>query len=418
MTTSKNFRPTYSKIKNDKNTLTFTISGDEKYGLDKSLINGIRRTLLTDIKTIAMNPDHIIIDKNSGSLHNEFLKHRISLIPLYIDPENYNNSLLFELKVKMDDNPTMNIYSNNFNIYPLKNEYMNALKNEDIDTIEMLKNPNKSYYNLNNPISNTEKKKIFKPYNNAKLSKEDFYMLITELKNTDSETDIQELDLYTVPRIGTGRDHSRYNNLPTVLYTFTKDDTAFQKHLKDSIILENIKDKDKEKYTNSLKLKDSERYFLRDMNDLSYSYDFKIQSNHHFNSNVLYKISLDILIGRLQHISEQLEILANKPDDSVFSYDKFKGDLSYQIIMYKEDDTTGNIIQSHMVNKFLDHDSTIQLCGYKKPHPLTELIIFNVMIKPGNYTELQKRTYIIKTFVDVCKDLIDILGILKNEFKL
>ena len=86
--------------------------------------------------------------------------------------------------------------------------------------------------------------------------------------------------------------------------------------------------------------------------------------------------------------------------------------------MLKEDDTTGNIIQSHMANKFLDHDSTIQVCGYKKPHPLTELIIFNVMIKPGNYTELQKRTYIVKTFSDVCKDLIDIFGILKSEFKL
>ena len=40
------------------------------------------------------------------------------------------------------------------------------------------------------------------------------------------------------------------------------------------------------------------------------------------------------------------------------------------------------------------------------------------MIKPGNYTELQKRTYIVKTFSDVCKDLIDIFGILKSEFKL
>ena len=139
----------YIYVIRDPRDIAISWSKHSGLTLDKSIVNGIRRTLLTDIKSIAMNPDHIIIDKNSGSLHNEFLKHRISLIPLYIDPENYNNSLLFELKVKMDDNPTMNIYSNNFNIYPLKNEYMNALKNEDIDTIEMLINPNKSYYNLN-----------------------------------------------------------------------------------------------------------------------------------------------------------------------------------------------------------------------------------------------------------------------------
>jgi DNA-directed RNA polymerase subunit L len=60
----------------------------------------------------------------------------------------------------------------------------------------------------------------------------------------------------------------------------------------------------------------------------------------------------------------------------------------------------------------------IQVCGYKKPHPLTELIIFNVMIKPDNYTELQKKSYITKTFIDTCKDLIDLLDIMKKGFKL
>ena len=48
------------------------------------------------------------------------------------------------------------------------------------------------------------------------------------------------------------------------------------------------------------------------MNDLPYSYDFKIQSNHIYDSSVLYKKSLDILIGRFQNIGNQLEILINQ----------------------------------------------------------------------------------------------------------
>jgi len=91
--------------------------------------------------------------------------------------------------------------------------------------------------------------------------------------------------------------------------------------------------------------------------------------------------------------------------------------MTYQIVMLNQDDTAGNMIQSHMINKFIKDDSTIQVCGYKKLHPLTELIVFNIMIKPGNYTELQKKTYIIKTFTDVCKDLINILDIMKKELK-
>ena len=85
--------------------------------------------------------------------------------------------------------------------------------------------------------------------------------------------------------------------------------------------------------------------------------------------------------------------------------------------MLKQDDTTGNMIQSHMANKFLDGENIKEVCGYKKPHPLTELIIFNVMIKPDNYTELQKKSYIIKTFIDTCNDLIDLLDIMKKGYK-
>ena len=73
------------------------------------------------------------------------------------------------------------------------------------------------------------------------------------------------------------------------------------------------------------------------------------------------------------------------------------------------------MIQSHMVNKIIDKDSFIQICGYKKPHPLTDLIIFNVMIQPGGDTELQKKSAIVKTFIDTCKDLIDLLDIMKKE---
>ena len=412
--TSKDFIPKYSNKKIDKNTLTFTLSGDEKYGLDKSITNGIRRTLLTDIQSVAFDPDNIIIEKNTGSLHNEFLKHRISLIPLYIDPETYNYSLLFELKVVMNDDTTMNVYNGDFNVYPLKNEYLEKVESGDAPTIEMLKNIDKNYYNLNNPLSNSKKKEIFRPF---RFDNTDNYMLITELKDTGSEEDKQTIDLYAVPSIGTTRVHSRHNNLPTVVYTFTKDTKAFDDHLKEMIVINKVKESDKPQYTKSLRLKESERYFLRDMNDSPYSYDFKIQSNHYFDSPTLYKKSLDILIGRLQHIGEQLEILTTTPETSIFSIDKFKGDLSYQIVMLKEDDTTGNMIQSHMANKFLDGENIVEVCGYKKPHPLTELIVFNVMIKPGNYTELQKHTYIIKTFMDVCKDLIDILDKLKGGYK-
>ena len=88
-----------------------------------------------------------IIEKNNTSLHNEsFLAHRISLIPLYIDPNDYQKDHLFELKVESTDDPIISIYANNFNIYKKNNN---------------IKDENKSFnilnYDLENPLSMTKK---------------------------------------------------------------------------------------------------------------------------------------------------------------------------------------------------------------------------------------------------------------------
>ena len=87
------------KIELDKKSkateLQFDIKGDTENGLDKSIVNSLRRTLLSTIPTVAFctestNSD-IIIKKNNASLHNEFLADRIGLIevtniiPIIID---------------------------------------------------------------------------------------------------------------------------------------------------------------------------------------------------------------------------------------------------------------------------------------------------------------------------------------------
>ena len=74
-----------------ENNIEFDIKGTSEDGLHKSIINGLRRVLLSMIPTIGFrtekNDSDIIIEKNTTSLHNEYLLHRISLVPLYINPE-------------------------------------------------------------------------------------------------------------------------------------------------------------------------------------------------------------------------------------------------------------------------------------------------------------------------------------------
>ena len=82
------------------------LSGSHEYGLDKSLANAIRRTLLNDIPTVAFEVDEeyptkdITMVKNDTSLHNEMMMQRIGLVPLYLNPDTFLKDYLFECKQK------------------------------------------------------------------------------------------------------------------------------------------------------------------------------------------------------------------------------------------------------------------------------------------------------------------------------
>ena len=105
--------------------LQFDIKGDTDTGLNTSIVNSLRRTILSTIPAIAFRTDSensdLIIKKNNGALHNEFLADRIALIPLYIDPRDYQKQYLFHLNIANNPSePITTVTANDFDIYPLK----------------------------------------------------------------------------------------------------------------------------------------------------------------------------------------------------------------------------------------------------------------------------------------------------------
>ena len=420
----KSKKESNSKLSKDylEKNLNFDIIGDVNYGLDKSIVNGIRRTLLTDIQTVAFNETDIAINTNHGGLHNEFLKHRISLIPLYIDPTDYHRQYLFELKIKVsDDVPLVKVTAENFNIYKLKSENERLyLKQKDMDYIDddaniLLKlstTVDTSYYDLDRPLSKTEVKKLFRPF---VFNKTENYFLITELKNTNSVKENEEIELYCVPSIGTSKEHARFNNLSTVTYSFKKDQKLFNKVATDKLSIEKIKPANIQSFTRSLELSEGERYYFRDVRNEPYHYEFKLTSNHFYPPQIVFIQAIDILIGRFMGIIDNFNKILTNPKESLFSIERLKTDTTFKIIMLKEDDTTGNIIQAHAVNHHITSNSYIELVGYKKPHPLTDLIFMNIMVKPNSYNEDQKKTVIIQFLVAVVDDIIEIMKKIREK---
>lgn len=393
--------------KSKPNELIFDIKGDQTNGLDKTIVNGLRRTILSSIPTLAfrteINNSDLIVKKNDSSLHNEFLIDRIGLIPLYIDPMNYQKQYLFHLNVKNSElTPVTTITAKDFEIYPLK-------KNIDPNLIESI---NFDDYDKLNPLTEKEKAKIFRPF---KYNKKDYYCIITELKTTNSST-VQEIDIYGVPSISYAYEDSKWQAVSKACYTFKKDEQLFEKVFQDKIKVNEIQKSHQAKYKKELMISESERYFHRDLNAQPYWYTFMIDAVHFMDSKAIFLQANQIIIDQLEILTKEFPKLSSG-DKSLLTLEELE-DSIFKIHVSGFDDTIGSIIQTYIANNMIDDKSILSVCGYKRKHPLEEIIIFTVSLNRKNkvfqLNKPQQIVAIIELFIEACNKLIQMFSIIQS----
>ncbi len=391
-----------------ENNIEFDIKGTSEDGLHKSIINGLRRVLLSMIPTIGFrtekNDSDIIIEKNTTSLHNEYLLHRISLVPLYINPEQYEKQYLFYLNVQNTSEPIQTITSKSFNIYPLK-------KGIDHNLLDQIKLEN---YEMNSPLNENQKKKIFRPF---QFKGNDEYCILTELKSTKSSI-TQELILYGVPSISYAHENARWQAVSCAAYSFKKNEDLFNKIVRDKIEIEKIEKENEDQFAKELFIKESERYFYRDKNGEPFWYSFKLDSVHFKNSKELFIQANELIIDQLELINKELPKLSTG-EDTIFTLETINDDIAFKLSFQGYDDTIGNIIQSHISMNMISDESILATCGYKKRHPLQEVIDFYLSLNPNNKifesSNEQKIIAILQTFQEACGTLIPIFSTIKKE---
>ena len=385
---------------NTKDSITFEIQGDREEGLNKSVINSIRRVLLSSIQSVGfrteMKNTYIKIIKNTSPLHNEYILHRIAMIPLYIDPESYKRDLLFKLKVSADpEKPVTKVTANDFKIYRIKDGYENDGSEIDINKFS------------EEEISEDEKMSIFRPF------KDKYYCDITELKSTSSDSG-HEIELYGIPRISYAYEDARWQAVSMATYSFKRDNELFNKVLNEKMKLENVEEEDKDKFAKSLYISESERYFHRDRFCEPYWYEFKIDSVHSLNSKELFIKANEIMVQELELFKNDLKNISNK-EDSRISIEKIEENI-YRMFVFGNDDTIGNVLQTE-ITRDIDDDSDVLACGYKKTHPLEQIITFNISLKPKNKTNEQNIIKIIELFTNSCNTLIETYNELISQAK-
>ena len=126
--------PRITNISESNNILNFTLSN-----VDVSIANAIRRTLLSNIpcivfKTIPYNDSKININVNTTNFNNEFIKQRLSCIPIHIDDMDFPiDDYRLEIDVQNETDEVIYVTTEDFKIKNIK--LNNYLANETVKKI-------------------------------------------------------------------------------------------------------------------------------------------------------------------------------------------------------------------------------------------------------------------------------------------
>lgn len=352
----------------------------ELHNLPLHFANSFRRALSSRIPIVTFddkfheNPSlrSINIRKNTGVIHNEFLSHRLSLIPI-----NMNNS---NLKIKT-----------NFDLVTGRRDYTIS----ENSPVFNLKKKNEEY-NSNLEIYSND---IFPTDNNdsGEYFQQDVftgdYILINKLHYRESES--EELDIELKPTVGFGMIHSRYDPTGTVTFSFKVDESQFKNILSKKI---SYFEKEKQIKNNNTKLKlnedeiktieenfrllDKERVYLKNKNGAPSIFVMSVESIGFLYPDQIIHRSLFIL----ELLLDDLLNSVNFEKDEIFINNKMDIDLvnnskncGIVITIYDEDHTLGNLLGCELRKLFYHDDNILSNTSYRMNHPTIneiELIIF------------------------------------------
>jgi DNA-directed RNA polymerase subunit L len=425
-------------IKNDfyiLNCVSFTLNN-----ISVALANSIRRTILSDIPSVAFDDTwidddtqrSIVISKNKSGIHNEFLSHRLSLIPINRYKSITRNSLEIETIFNTKTN------KREFSFHPekeipifkldIQNTSDTSLKKNNYGLVEV----NNSHIEYDDFISDIDKSLYFQPdlYIKETLN-EDEYIILNMLKENE------ELELIMKPTVGLGKDNARYCTVGTVSYTFNIDEEKVDNVFNQMIQTENnerieknlnaFNEEEIEVKKKSFMLLDKERVYKSNAYKQPNSFNYCVESIGILPSHQIVYDSLSMIHLRLQDIKQSftgflkgdsgiggtynsVTIYKNKEPiifNKVNVYQSINNLLGYTIVIQNDNHTMGNLINHYInmlfTNTHMDrteknpiptfdsldlntidlynyNQSILEHCGYKMPHPLKQEIEFKLKL--------------------------------------
>uniref|UniRef100_A0A6C0LCI7 DNA-directed RNA polymerase RpoA/D/Rpb3-type domain-containing protein n=1 Tax=viral metagenome TaxID=1070528 RepID=A0A6C0LCI7_9ZZZZ len=323
--------PKIEKVSDADGTLRFTLSG-----VNVSIANSLRRTILSDIrqvvfKTAPYEENKANITINTTRLNNEILKQRLSCIPIHIqDLEMPLQNYVVEVDVENQSDNIIYVTTEQFKI----------------------KNITRDEY-----LSEEDTRNIFPPN-----SYTGYFIDFVRLRPRISEgIPGERIQLTCELSIGSAKEDGMFNAVSTCSYGYTIDEERSVEILSQKQQEWKDEGKTKEEIAFDSKnwtLLEGQRVAKKD------SFDFIIETIGVFENAQLVKTACSILIDKMKELSDTMgkDNLQMEP-----SINTMKN--SYDVILENEDYTVGKVLEFMMYAKYFEDAKTLTFCGFKKMHP-------------------------------------------------
>lgn len=323
----------------------------EIHDVDLSVVNALRRVILTDIPNVAIAFDpynsaenDITFISNTSSLHNEFMGHRISLIPVNLsldDIDTYDSSKYrFILNVKNQSNTTIDVTT------------------KDIQVLDA----------NGNVLSDSLKESLFPP---CEITKD--HILITRLKpNPFNNMEGEELNCEFYARSGVGKAHARWSHVSLCSFTNKVDEVAADDALatlKKSLDA-SLTDEERNRAINRFNTIERHRIFMKNKYDEPSQFRFTLEViNDRVSPVHLFTRGFDALINMIHGLNapEKMQCHCLNPSEHMF-----------MLHIKNEGHTVGNLLQSMIYNRHVRDSGLVQYVGYYQPHPLENDIVLKI----------------------------------------
>lgn len=331
-------------------TLSFNIRG-----VETCVVNSLRRTCLSNIETLVFKgfPHHessINIIKNTTNFNNEYLKHRISCIPIMSNKSNEFDQLKENYKIVVD----------------VKNE--KGKQEKRYVTTKDIVLVNKQ---TNNAVQSEMNGSLFPP---DPISGEHILLCVLYPNHNLSDNEMEELNFEAEFEIGCAQENSCWNVVHNCTYEFLRNEPEISKRAN------NIEDKMEKR---DFEILDAQRIYYEN------EYKMTVESLGIFTNRELMAKSCEYIISKLNLIIQYTKDneLANvqtkeeyisasndgtKSAEEIEEYQNMYCNIytedDFFVFELKEDDyTIGKLIEVYLYSSYKE---TLNFVGFKKNHPV------------------------------------------------